>query len=240
MSLRFGWYQSLTAPSPLDEFDSYDDYWTKRTASGDLPPLMPRYQLIAAEIPDGSTVLDIGCGDGSFLRYLQSTKPHCRTVGADISSIMINKLTTQGFEGKLISSDRPLQEQFDEYFDYVVMMEVIEHVHDAEGLTRQAARLARKRLYISIPNVGFVLHRLRLALCGRFPVTNVRCHMKEHIRFWTVKDFSEWIHHLGFTLIAVSPQVGSNEPWLIRLLAKTWPALMSKSVIYEVDPGYSD
>lgn len=229
-------YRNLTQPAPLDEFDDYEQYWQKRAEYNDLPSSMPRYQIIADKIPDGSSVLDIGCGNGAFLRYLYSKKPNCRSVGADISATAINHLVEQGFEGKTIRQDLPLDEQFDQKFDYVVMMEVIEHVYDAESFTKQAARLTRTKLYITLPNVGFIIHRLRLALCGRFPITNIRCHMKEHIRFWTVKDFREWARHLDLDLQKVIPQVGQNEFFLIRFLAIISPEMFSKSVIYEIVP----
>ena len=210
MKSLFYWYQVMTKPAPMNEFDDYDDYWRKRVHSNKVSPFLPRYKIIADIIPDGASVLDIGCGNGDFIRYLHSVKPQCQIVGADISTTSVEQIKGQGFKGQVILPSTPLSEQFDRQFDYVVMMEVIEHVQDAEGLTRHAAKLARKRLFLTLPNVGFIVHRLRLALFGRFPVTNICCHIKEHIRFWTVTDFAEWANHLGLTLHKVIPQIGGK------------------------------
>lgn len=230
------WYQEMIRPAPLDNFDDYDDYWHKRKVKNILPPLMPRYQIIADRIPDGTSVLDIGCGDGSFLRHLHSIKPSCELFGADISKNAIGCLQEWGFKGQLITAEQSLIEQFDKKFDYVVMMEVIEHVHDAEGLVLQAAKITRQRLFITVPNVGFIMYRLRLGFFGRFPVTSICCHIKEHIRFWTVQDFIEWIERLGLKLRGIKPQVSREEPWIARTLAYKNPGLFSKSVIYEIEP----
>jgi methionine biosynthesis protein MetW len=229
-------WEGLRKPAPLQDFDDYDDYWKIRDEGNDLPPLMPRYCIIAELIPDGSTVLDIGCGSGAFLNYLSSKKNRCVLLGADISANATNRLAKSGISAKKLDPLIPLNLQFDTQFDYVVMMEVIEHIHDAEAVTRQAAKLTRNKLYITVPNVGFILHRIRLGLFGRFPVTNIRCHMKEHIRFWTVTDFKDWANYLGLTILRVIPQISDSEPALIRLLAKYNPDLFSKAVIYEIQP----
>lgn len=115
------------------------------------------------------------------------------------------------------------------------MMEVIEHVHEAEMLTLQAASLARTRLFLTLPNAGFFRHRIRLGVFGRFPITSIHCHMKEHIRFWTVVDFKEWCAHLRLKLHSVSPQLGASNSRLANWLAARYPNLFALLVIYEID-----
>lgn len=228
--------RALNGSAPLNNFNDYDEYWQMRTNNQTLPAILPRYKIISNIIPNGASVLDIGCGNGSFLKYLISIKPDCHVTGVDISADVVKRLIEQGIPAKEVMQTVPLNEQFDQSFDYVVMMEVIEHIHDAEAITRQAALLAKQRLFITVPNVGFILHRLRLALFGRFPVTNICCHMKEHIRFWTVTDFSEWAHALRLNLVRTIPQVSKNEHLIVRYLAYKYPSLFAKAVIYELVP----
>ena len=51
----------------------------------------PDFAAIAAWIPQGSSVLDLGCGDGSLLRYLRETR-EVRGYGVEISDENICRL----------------------------------------------------------------------------------------------------------------------------------------------------
>jgi methionine biosynthesis protein MetW len=178
-------YRRLNGPAPLNDYPDYDEYWERRHASGKNPGLLHRYRAVAALLPAGASVLDVGCGDGSFGLYLRESRPDCRYSGVDISAAAIAILRDRGLEGSVIDPAKRLREQVAAAFDVVAAMEVIEHVHDAEDLMRDISDLAIRDVVITIPNSGFILHRIRLAVFGRFPVTTIVFHMKEHIRFWT-------------------------------------------------------
>lgn len=226
---------NLTRPAPLVDFADYDAYWALRAAGSESPPLLYRHTRIAERIPARASVLDIGCGAGVFLRHMRDARPDCDVVGADISADVVAQLRADGFTAHVIDSARSLSEQFAERFDVVVAMEVIEHVQDAEALVREAAALASQRLYLTLPNAGFITHRLRLAIFGRFPITSVHCHIKEHIRFWTVTDFREWCAALGLALVGVEPQLRTSASRLPNWLGQHFPSLFAALLIYEID-----
>ena len=50
--------------------NDYDAYWRARSEGG----VHPRFAIIAGGVRDGESVLDVGCGDGSLLRYLKATR----------------------------------------------------------------------------------------------------------------------------------------------------------------------
>jgi methionine biosynthesis protein MetW len=227
----------LTRPAPLREFADYDEYWIERDRTGWVAPILHRYQVIADRIPDGSSVLDIGCGDGGFLRYLRSRRSNLYIVGMDLSGKAINLLRASDIDGHVIDTVKPLREQLDRDFDYVVLMEVIEHVPDAENLVRQALAFNPKCVYITIPNVGYFMHRLRL-MFGRFPVASIIYHMKEHVRFWTVKDFFEWARVMN---LEVSDYVGqlNTKYALLRTLIRCCPSLFAAQVVFECRPKHA-
>ena len=91
---------------------------------------------------------------------------------------------------------------------------------------RQVCSLRPGRIFVTIPNVGFLLHRLRLCFGGRFPVTTIVYHMKEHLRFWTATDFRWWAHQLDFEIRAAVPYVG------VRGLRRLWPALFAAGYVW--------
>ena len=111
--------------------------------------------------------------------------------------------------------------------DYATCFEVIEHISEAEIVLQKLKKTFRKQLIISIPNIGYIGCRLRLALFGRFPITNCYMHIKEHVRHWTCKDFKEWAAHHGLRVVRVEAQYGTfGTPW------KRIPSLFSAGLVY--------
>ena len=223
----------LFGPMPLNEFRDYDEYWDKRGSDHAKPQILHRFVDITNRIEAGTSVLDIGCGDGVFLAYLMEKKPACEVFGLDLSVKAVAALQARGIAGRVIEEGRALRQLVDRDFQNVVMMEVIEHVHNAEGLLAQALAFNPKRIFITIPNAGFFVHRARLMFGGRFPVTAIVFHVKEHIRFWTVKDFYHWADHHGCEVIACVGQERTTN-WLKLFLLRLSPALFAGQVIFEL------
>lgn len=223
----------LFGPMPLNDFSDYNEYWDKRAPDHSKPVILHRFVDIANRIEAGTSVLDIGCGDGVFLAYLKNAKPACDVFGLDVSEKAVAALAKRGITGQVIKEGRPLRQLVDRDFENVILMEVIEHVHDAEGLMAQALAFNPKRIFITIPNAGFLVHRARLMFGGRFPVTAIVFHVKEHIRFWTVKDFHQWADYLGCEVVACVGQERTTN-WLKLFLLRLSPGLFAGQVIFEL------
>jgi hypothetical protein len=55
-------------------------------------------------------------------------------------------------------------------------------------------------------------------------------HAKEHIRFWTGKDFRDWTAHFGLRVVEVQGRWGlRGMPWRSR------PELFSPQVVYTLE-----
>ncbi|NQU39060.1 MAG: methyltransferase domain-containing protein [Lentisphaerae bacterium] len=219
--LRRSFDRVFLAPMPLEAFDDYNDYWNKRPD----PPLLHRYKQVAAALPEHGRVLDIGCGDGTFLAYLHSVKPQLDLYGLDISEVAIARLEARGMHGDVcdLTAEAPPP---DLQADHVVMMEVLEHVVEAETLIRAVGRIGAERLYVTLPNMGHIEHRLRLALGGKTPVTAIVYHIKEHVRFWTVSDFKYWADQMGYRVVRCRGQNGTLFLW------RLWPSLFAMQMTY--------
>lgn len=228
-------YEVLTRPAPLTEFDEYDDYWDSRDKDGRTVKVLDRYITIAASIPENAKVLDIGCGDGSFLSYLKRKRPDCKTVGLDLSATAVEMTLAKGCKALRLEAETPLLKQVGQDWDVVVMMEIIEHIPNAEKLVREVVELKPKAVFITIPNVGYILHRMRLALTGRFPVTCIFYHMREHLRFWTVKDFVEWAPSVNLNVDSYHAQCDETGR-LVSFFVRTFPALLSNRLVYRLSP----
>ena len=156
-------FRAIFGPMPLKEFKDYEEYWEQRKpeSSSGTPTTetLHRHLSIGKKIPPGSSVLDIGCGRGDFLRHLKGLDLDFTLYGLDLSSTAIKELQKSGIEGSSIDPSRKLREQVQGNFDYIVMMEVIEHVHEAEEFVRQTLDFSPKSVFITIPNAGYIIHR---------------------------------------------------------------------------------
>jgi methionine biosynthesis protein MetW len=218
--------QRYVEPLPLKDFGTYDEYWASRVAGAE-PPERPRWKLAVAKIPDGASVLDVGCGPGAFLAYLTARRPNVTATGTDVSDAAVQIARAQGLNA--FTSD-PANEPIGGEYDYVTCFEMIEHVHEAERVLVSMRDVMRKQLIMSLPNIGYLEHRIRLGLFGRFPNTHLQYHAKEHIRHWTVRDFVDWAEHFGLRVVDVQGQWGPRgTPW------RRYPRLFSPQVVYTLE-----
>jgi len=204
--------------SPSIKQMDYNKYWGAKGKFG----FSTRYPVFADVIEKDSSVLDIGCGDGSTLIYLIEKKK-IRGEGVDISERAVNMARAGGIQAHVadVSSDKF---KIRKKYDYIIVSEVLEHIPNPEDVMKKAKGRFNKLLIISMPNTGHYLYRLRL-LFGRFPV-QWAYHPGEHLRFWTVKDFRQWAGELGFRIVGMRTHSG------VPFLRVALPALFADSIVY--------
>lgn len=217
-------FKAWNAPLPLNDFEGYDGYWDDRNPEATDEQIHNRWKLAVAHIPDGASVLDVGCGVGTFMQYLKSERPNVTVTGTDVSQRAVDICRSKGLDAfRADLTTEPLEGRY----DYITGFEIIEHVHEAERLLVTMRDATAERLILSLPNTGYIEHRMRLALFGRFPNTQILLHAKEHIRFWTAKDFRDWAAHFGLRVVSVEGQWGLPFlPWRRR------PKLFAPQVVY--------
>ncbi len=176
----------LYKPYKIKDID-YESYWEYRKESG-KSGIKSRDIAIENLIEEGSSVLDIGCGNGRLLEYLISMKK-IRGEGYDNSEVALNIAQKKGLKVTKIDLDRIIS--LEQKYDYIIMSDIIEHLQNPENLLRSVKDSFYKSLIITFPNIGHFTYRLRL-LFGKFPEC-WKWHPGEHIRFWTKKDFQNWI-----------------------------------------------
>jgi methionine biosynthesis protein MetW len=225
---RISVLRRYTDPLPLADFEDYDNYWVER---GGEPIIHPRWVIALRFIPDGSSVLDVGCGEGGFMTYLKTEKPTCRVSGTDISPAAVQRAHEAGHDA--FQADLTAVALADQY-DVITCFETIEHIADAESVLIRMRDACRGKLIMSLPNIGFIDHRIRLAMFGRFPNTNLKFHVKEHIRHWTVADFTHWVGRYGLRVRSVHGQYGSRKvPW------RRYPGLFARQLVYILEPSHA-
>ena len=96
---------------------------------------------LAALIPDGCTVLDVGTGDGSIAHAIQSRKTGVEVRGIDVLVRPETRIPVAPFDGETIP-------YADNSFDVVLFVDVLHHTTDPQILLTEAARVARRCVII--------------------------------------------------------------------------------------------
>lgn len=185
--------------------------------------LMEREHIFFDWIKNDSRVLDIGCGNSRLLYELQEKK-HCTGTGIDTSSLVIEGQQKAGINAYIADIESG-QLAIQDNYDYIVMSELLEHLREPENLIPQLKPHARY-LVVSVPNSAFYRYRLGLLFRGRF-FTQWVSHPSEHLRFWSHKDFLDWLEALDVEVVATQ---ASNGFWFKDL----WPNLFGHQMCYLV------
>jgi len=159
------------------------------------------FAAIANWIAPNSQVLDLGCGDGSFLEFLQKQKPvHVYGVEIDDARVLacVQKslnVIQQDLEGGLALFE-------DDSFDTVVLSQTLQTIHQTEKILREVVRVGKESI-VSFPNFGHWSHRLAVGL-GRMPVSKslpYQWYNTPNVRVLTVEDFEKLASSLGLQVI---------------------------------------
>ena len=146
-------------------------------------------ESIARLVPKGSRVLDLGCGDGAMLDFLQRTRG-CSGYGIEISDANVLACVQRGVNVVQLNLDGGLTMFDDASFDVVLQLDTMQHLRNTETMLRETARVGRIGV-VSFPNFAHWPNRLSV-LRGRMPVTKrlpYQWYDTPNIRVGTFKDF---------------------------------------------------
>ena len=124
----------------------------------DLPRVQVVLGFLHGIVPAGQcqTLLDVGSGRGVFLFPLLRDFPEMEVTSLDILPHRVELLQClhDGGVGNLhpIQADICTWDAPDKSFDVVTMLEVMEHIPDTEAVVRNAIRLARNYVIVSVPS----------------------------------------------------------------------------------------
>ncbi|MES2786577.1 MAG: methionine biosynthesis protein MetW [Pseudomonadota bacterium] len=146
-------------------------------------------ESIAALVPEGSRVLDLGCGDGAMLDYLQR-KRGCSGYGVEIDDANVLACVRRGVNVIQLNLDEGLSMFDDSSFDVVLQVDTLQHLRNTETMLVETARVGRTGI-VAFPNFAHWPNRLAV-LRGRMPVTKrlpYQWYDTPNIRVGTYKDF---------------------------------------------------
>lgn len=158
-------------------------------------------QLVADMIEPNSRVLDVGCGEGVLLDYLNRFK-QVDGRGIELSMAGVRAAVGQGLSVIQGDADTDLKDYPSGAFDYVVLSQTLQATRDPKGVLQHMLRIGRHAV-VSFPNFGHWRVRLSLLLSGRMPVTETLTYQwydTPNIHFCTIRDFMVMCQELGIVV----------------------------------------
>ena len=147
------------------------------------------FAVIANWIFPGEHVLDLGCGDGSLLRYLQETK-ETSGYGVELSDAGVLACLRNGVSVIQSDIEEGLSGFGDNSFDHVILSQSIQAMLPTERILEEMLRVARE-VILSFPNFAFRTNRKAIAN-GHMPVSEdlpFKWYNTPNVRFLTIADF---------------------------------------------------
>ncbi|SDY37945.1 methionine biosynthesis protein MetW [Collimonas sp. OK242] len=166
-----------------------------------LSSLRPDLAFIAHWVRGESQVLDLGCGDGVMLDYLQSDK-QCAGYGVEIDDSKIPACVARGVSVIQQDMEAGLNLFADDAFDTVLCLSALQMMKNVEGVLRDIARVGREAI-VSFPNFAYWPHRVAL-MRGRMPVSKslpYEWYDTPNLRCATIKDFEELANEVGLEVL---------------------------------------
>jgi methionine biosynthesis protein MetW len=187
------------------------------------------FAVIADWIKPDARVLDLGCADGSLLRYLAEERGSIG-YGVEIDDERVIACVGNGINVIQGDIERRLAEFADASFDYVVLSQTLQAVRNSERVVREMLRVGREGI-VTFPNFGYWRNRLHV-LGGHMPQSEnlpFEWFDTPNIHLCTITDFEEFCATYGVHIL--ERIVMNNHGGTVHLL----PNLLGSLAIYRFE-----
>ena len=193
------------------------------------------FDIIIDMVESNSTVLDLGCGDGSLGEELMKRKK-CKVFGIDISEVAVKHARRKGIDARVGNLEEPLDFE-DNSFEYVILCDVLEHLFDPLFTLKEAFRVSKKYVIVAFPNFAYFKSSLELLFFGIFPKSPLfgyDWYNSQHIRLFSYKDFLKALKDLNFNVRIVERKYISSKMFP-KILVKFFPNLFASICVLKID-----
>ena len=183
-------------------------------------------QIICDWVEPNSKIMDLGCGDGSLLKYLQETK-NTTGYGLELNPEKIAQCIDNDVNVIQTNLDKGLSFFDSNSFDFVILSLTLQAMRDPKRLLTEMLRVGTQGI-VTFPNFAYWRNRVQISLNGKMPVSKelpYKWYDTPNIHLCTINDFEKLCTELGFT-IESSVAVHSNGKTNIGL--KTMPNLFGE------------
>ena len=161
----------------------------------------PDFAAIAGWVTMGSSVLDLGCGDGGLLRYLRESR-RVTGYGVEIDDDGVAACVNNGVNVIQNDLERGLSDFENLSFDYVILSQTLQAVKNSERIIRDMLRVGREGI-VTFPNFGYWKNRLQV-INGHMPVSDnlpFQWFDTPNVHLCTITDFEDFCRAHGVRIL---------------------------------------
>lgn len=170
-------------------------------------------------------ILDVGCGDGVFLEYLESAG-YRDLFGVDFSATAVERTRELGYEAEqadLEQGDLPFETN---QFEVATMLDVLEHLYHPVEALKEICRVS-ERLVLCTPNFNSLAARIQV-LRGETPEQNQL--KKGHVYWINRNELHDVLAKSGFDVMEEDYYIYKQDSEfgrLTRAVGTMWPELFA-------------
>ena len=182
-------------------------------------------------VPQRSSVLDLGCGDGAFLKRLCNERG-VTGVGVEINADNLISAVQKGLDVIQEDINAGLHCFPAERFDVVILTHALQELTHPHIALRRMVQIGKEAI-VSFPNFGHWFCRMHLGFKGRMPMSRAmprNWYDTPNIHFCTVRDFEALCSELKIDIIERATVADPAQ----RLLGTLWPNLFATSAVYRI------
>ncbi len=188
----------------------------------------PDFDAIANWIKPNTKILDLGCGDGALLKYLQQERS-VFGYGVEIDDKNVLSCLQNGINVIQNDLESGLSSFATDSFDYVILSQTLQAMKHTEDILQEMLRVGREGI-VSFPNFGHWKNRLQV-ICGHMPVSeSLPYHWYDtpNIHLCTLGDFEELCHQCHANILECRVMSGDHQVTVL-------PNLMGKLAFYRFE-----
>ena len=159
------------------------------------------FKVIADLIEKDKRVLEVGCSDGTLMKFLKENK-NINIRGLEISKEKVQECIAKGLTVIEGNAEKYLKQFPDKSFDYVVLSQTLQAFLKPELVLNELLRVGKKAI-VTIPNFGYWKVRLHLLLKGTMPITKTlpnEWHNTPNLHMCSIKDFVQFAKSRNFKI----------------------------------------